>query len=89
MYRAGVLSLEQMPKVGGKQVAQLPEPVEALSAWAQQREERTQAAEEAKKRNQVGGKDEATPLIGKSNGVTAKCWDNVGYVTAKSWNGNQ
>ncbi|KAI9665812.1 MAG: hypothetical protein M1821_003746 [Bathelium mastoideum] len=82
MYRAGVLSLDQMPKLGGSDGPKLPRPLAALSTWARMRTIREEEAEE-QKRNQDNPDNGANGSAGQPD---ARRWDNLGYVTARSWN---
>jgi hypothetical protein len=75
MYKAGVLSKEQMPVLGGTDV-QIPTLPGAAAIFEARRKDIMKQA--ALMRN--GGKD-----AGKKVVVKPKSWDNVGLVTSRNW----
>lgn len=79
-FRAGVLSLSQMPKLGGEEGPQLLRPLTTMAGWARQREDRQKKdAVKAKQDNKKGSK------AGKNKPSDAKSWDTMGYEVAKTW----
>jgi hypothetical protein len=77
MYRAGVLSLDQMPKLGGEDGPRLPRPSAVISAWTQLREKRNEKPTDSK---------DSKATKGQANASQAKNWDRLSNTTARSWN---
>jgi hypothetical protein len=80
MFRAGVLSLNQMPKLGGEEGPRILLPLTTTRAWARQREARRRAAAEAQPEEKKATK------VGKNKPSDAKSWDTLGFQEAKTWN---
>lgn len=76
MFRAGVLSLNQMPKLGGEEGPQILLPLTTLAGWTRQRQQRAAMAQQENKKTSKGGKDKPSD---------AKSWDNSGFEQAKTW----
>ena len=85
MYKAGVLSLDQMPRLGGEDgdgIATLLRPLSAVGAWQRRRKvagEEKQGREKERRQRGEKGKGE-----GKRSVEEARRWDGGG-VEARRW----
>ncbi|KAF2150655.1 hypothetical protein K461DRAFT_229140 [Myriangium duriaei CBS 260.36] len=82
MFRAGVLSIHQMPKLGGTDGPAILLPLSTMAAWGRQRDAREKRAADAKLQQQQQQKDAKAGKVQTNN---ARAWDNLGYTGAKSW----
>lgn len=80
MHKAGVLTADQMPKLGGDEdTPKLDIPVRAIRDWDRLRKAR--AAGSVSKGKQPSSADGSTTSLLSA----ARTWDNVGHIGAKRW----
>ena len=71
MHRAGVLSQEQMPKLGGEEgLNQMARPLTVLSTWERQRKDREEAGR-SKQRDQKDSEITVEPTVNHWDGDSA------------------
>lgn len=86
MHKSGVLTSEQMPRLGGDiDSPKLKHPVRAIRDWDKLRKSRKEATTGSKKVGAVGKQPSSADGSTTSLLSTARSWDNVGQIGAKRW----
>ncbi|KAI9671611.1 MAG: hypothetical protein M1829_004616 [Trizodia sp. TS-e1964] len=85
MFKAGVLTADQMPKLGGHSPS-IFLPANVLAIWARQQETAAKIAASVKSNVKSGApKSGAQQLAGGKPDAAARNWNDMGSLTARSW----
>lgn len=86
MHKSGILTSEQMPRLGGDiDSPKLEHPVRAIRDWDKLRKSRKEPTEGLKKGVAAGKQPSSADGSTTSLLSTARSWDNVGQIGAKRW----